>query len=140
MTTVAVNVQVEPVNLTKLAAEVAAQLSDAVKKTSPEEVVRAFTSSFDNPEIWSQFEGEIKDMAKTTRQVREKFADVSNILGEFDTHHYKKKDGSEIGALKPVWDGYHNQYKEILARSMTEAKSLKLLCDGAVLLFSFYIA
>ena len=107
MATVEIDIHAEAETLNKLSADVALQLRDVVKKTSAEEVIRAFTSSFDNPEIWAKFKDEITDMANTTRQIREKFQEVSDVLGEFDNHHYKKKDGSDIGALKPVWEGHH---------------------------------
>ncbi|TFK63411.1 hypothetical protein BDN72DRAFT_322856 [Pluteus cervinus] len=117
------------VHWTKLADDILSEVRQAAKNTPPEKIAHAFSSCFDNADVKVQFEAEITDMANTTRQIKTAFEEVSRELKNFDVRHYKRKDGSEIGPLRPVWEGYYEKYKGILNKSMQEAVDLRLLCD-----------
>ncbi|TFK60505.1 hypothetical protein BDN72DRAFT_850480 [Pluteus cervinus] len=90
------------------------------------ENLRAPISAFDDQEFAAHFYNEIKDMVKTTREIKRGFEQVSQDLKPFDDRRYK--DGS-VGLLRPIWDGYYEEYKTLLRTSKKDAVDLKLISD-----------
>ncbi|TFK63403.1 hypothetical protein BDN72DRAFT_847669 [Pluteus cervinus] len=67
---------------------------------------------------------EITDIARTVRDIRNRFEQVSSDLKSFDDRHLKKADD-----LRSTWDGYYEEYKTLLRDSHKDALNLKLICD-----------
>ncbi|TFK63140.1 hypothetical protein BDN72DRAFT_337041 [Pluteus cervinus] len=128
-TEIAEHIQVQTEAINKLALEIQPQVEEAAKNAEPEKVIRAIVSAFDNAHVSAHFSYEITNMTNTIRDIRKGFQDVSRNLHDFDNHHYKKKDGSPVGELRPIWEGYHKDYKTLLRDSRKDAMDLKLICD-----------
>ncbi|TFK60509.1 hypothetical protein BDN72DRAFT_524845, partial [Pluteus cervinus] len=94
-------------NITNLAPETHPKVDDVVGNAKHAEVVRALISAFDNKEVADHFSDEIKNMAKTTREIKRGFEQISQDLKPFDDRNFKKADGSPVGQLRPIWDGYY---------------------------------
>ncbi|TFK60504.1 hypothetical protein BDN72DRAFT_524722 [Pluteus cervinus] len=92
----------------------------------PQKVIRAVISAFHDGQITVD---EIKDMANTARDIRNRFRQVSVYLEAFDDGHYKREDGSPVGQLRPTWEGYYEEYKTLLRNSTSSAMDLKCICD-----------
>ncbi|TFK63393.1 hypothetical protein BDN72DRAFT_847647 [Pluteus cervinus] len=116
-------------NITNLAPETHPKVDDVAGNEKRDKVVRALISAFDNKEITAHFGDEIKNMAKTTREIKRGFEQVSQDLKPFDDRKFTKADGSPVAPLRLIWDGYYEEYKTLLRTSREDAMNLKLICD-----------